>query len=179
MQHAVFTLTVALASMNGCSCGGSERKGQTTTSIATPSKTQPQATASEKKERVPKARLRAEHDHQRGLTFALEQLEGRDEYAGKLLLERKKGEAWGLVESVTLSLHPSCDKHDSCRALREGGAAAPPAYVWPVKIGAQGTAYAECPCKACMELAPGEYRLVATTCAGTHRLESDSFWVAE
>ncbi len=172
-----YGLALALL-LSGCSCGAAEKR-ESTTQAAPQSRSDKSQVEPEEKEREPKGRLGAEYHPNRGLSIRLEQLEGRDEYAGKVSLEAKSGDAWKPVEGVELSLHPSCDKFDTCRVLRQGGAALPPAYVWPVKIGAKGTADAECACEACMDLAPGEYRLVAKTCGGAHRLTSDSFWVAE
>lgn len=162
----------------GCSCGAADSRVAATATKRPTTFAQEQASETNDKEREPAGRLRAEYHPTRGLQLRLEQLEGRDAYAGAVLIEQKAGAAWKPVEGIRLSLHSSCSQFDECRVLREGGAAAPPASVWPVKIGAKGTTHAECACQACMKLAPGEYRAVAMTCAGEHKLVGESFWVA-
>lgn len=90
------------------------------------------------------------------------------ELSGRLIVEHREGEAWEPARA-SLDLRYSCeDRAPECLTLAPGAVLIPPAW-----LGTWGDA--QCVCTRCGPADPGSYRLVATSCSGAHRIESDPF----
>lgn len=163
---------VLLAGLLGCEgCGGSDSvpPGQHTgggSGGTTPA--EGEETGESEPGPPPNLRVRGNARADGTVTIAVENHGARARVSGRLRLERGGG-AFSEVANVRLDLRADCESQaPECIELIAGAALEPPDW-----LGTTGDA--QCACEGCAAVEPGEYRFVATSCDGAHRVAGEPF----